>query len=385
MSTSDGFPTGSERKTVDVMPTPERFELWKRDVGEHLGGGERILFERDMQDAADSLRAALSVKREPKWLLACRASWGGFRWKVPPVEYDTWSAAYLAAVDFNKDRLRAKAFMPVPSSLKDWLAASPPEASGSGMQDVTSLVVPHVKHAPPEASGEQLCWYCGERLGPQYVPTDLGPCCSNDCARKLADRPVKPEPLTAALSRAYDNGKADGIALCTLQAEARRVEPEPVAWAEVERLRGALEAIAECLWRGGLDGFDVQDILEGRGILVPGEQTPEWIEEWGEDVVRYVFSWWPDAVPPSAQQEASEKWRDTMTAPKDGTSVLIAGGTYYYDGGMSNQPYPLLGVTIASWDGVAWNGEHGSEYDGEYWYKPTHWMPLPMAPREEKK
>jgi hypothetical protein len=35
---------------------PERFEMWKRDAGEHLEGAERALFERDMQDAADAVR-----------------------------------------------------------------------------------------------------------------------------------------------------------------------------------------------------------------------------------------------------------------------------------------------------------------------------------------
>lgn len=38
--------------TTDKMPLPERFEMWKRDAGEHLKGAERALFERDMQDAA---------------------------------------------------------------------------------------------------------------------------------------------------------------------------------------------------------------------------------------------------------------------------------------------------------------------------------------------
>ena len=77
-------------------------------------------------------------------------------------------------------------------------------------------------------------------------------------------------------------------------------------------------------------------------------------------------------------------WRPIETAPKDGTSVLIAGGTYYYDAGISDQPYPFGGVKVAYWDRDAWNGGYGSEYDGEYWHKPTVWMPLPVAPREEK-
>lgn len=79
-------------------------------------------------------------------------------------------------------------------------------------------------------------------------------------------------------------------------------------------------------------------------------------------------------------------WRTIETAPKDGTGILIAGGTYTYDAGISDAPYEHTGVTIAYWRKGAWCGGYGSEYDGEYWHKPTLWMPLPplpVAPREE--
>lgn len=90
------------------------------------------------------------------------------------------------------------------------------------------------------------------------------------------------------------------------------------------------------------------------------------------------------------QAQKSSPWRLIETAPKDGTEILITGGTYYYDASISAALDPYTGVKIACWEGGAsndadcWNGGYGSEYDGEYWHEPTHWMPLPARPNTEE-
>lgn len=73
-------------------------------------------------------------------------------------------------------------------------------------------------------------------------------------------------------------------------------------------------------------------------------------------------------------------WQAIETAPKDGTRVLICGGTY------GNEDYDRFfifeHVTIAFWH-VKW-GEghwHGDElpgHDSWNWHEPKYWMPLPI-------
>jgi hypothetical protein len=84
------------------------------------------------------------------------------------------------------------------------------------------------------------------------------------------------------------------------------------------------------------------------------------------------------------------KWRPIDTAPRDGTPILVAGGTYVDDGPSTWAiRYPFTGVRIAYWDATpdatgdyeCWNGgPSGSSYDAEFWHEPTHWMPLPDPP-----
>lgn len=87
-----------------------------------------------------------------------------------------------------------------------------------------------------------------------------------------------------------------------------------------------------------------------------------------------------------AELEKALAWQPIETAPKDGTDVLITGGTYWYDAETFQTEYPFSQVKIARhYKGQdEWNGGHGSEYDAEYWHKPTHWMPLPPAPSEAR-
>ena len=74
-------------------------------------------------------------------------------------------------------------------------------------------------------------------------------------------------------------------------------------------------------------------------------------------------------------------WQKIETAPKDGTWVLLSGGTiqYGWDGG--DAPHAVVGQytnerngTITEWHWqFAW---YDGGYYGEY-VNPTHWMPCP--------
>jgi hypothetical protein len=77
-------------------------------------------------------------------------------------------------------------------------------------------------------------------------------------------------------------------------------------------------------------------------------------------------------------------WQPIETAPKDGTPILIAGGTYADDWPPGANPFS--GVTIASFDRMetadefAWQGEKQA-HDVYRYHAPTHWMPLPPPPQ----
>lgn len=78
----------------------------------------------------------------------------------------------------------------------------------------------------------------------------------------------------------------------------------------------------------------------------------------------------------------AEMWRPIEEAPKDGTYVLIAGGTYYNSMSLFNEDYPFEGQAIAKWDDYhrQWRGENSGGHDEYFWHKPTHFMPLPAPP-----
>lgn len=76
------------------------------------------------------------------------------------------------------------------------------------------------------------------------------------------------------------------------------------------------------------------------------------------------------------------QWQPIETAPRDGRSVLVAGGTYSYDAECFPEDRPFDGVWIARCIHTGeWEGPYGSEYDAQYWLKPEWWMPLPDAPQ----
>lgn len=96
----------------------------------------------------------------------------------------------------------------------------------------------------------------------------------------------------------------------------------------------------------------------------------------------------PNLKTPEASMRAAltaalaEIWQDIEDAPKDGSPILIAGGTYYNSMSLFNEDYPFEGRTIAKWDDYhrQWRGENSGGHDEYFWHKPTHFMPLPAPP-----
>lgn len=86
----------------------------------------------------------------------------------------------------------------------------------------------------------------------------------------------------------------------------------------------------------------------------------------------------------SEKESIQSLWQPIETAPKDGTQILVCGGTY----GCDYVPYEFSGtfkgVACAVWDEddyESWS-EAGERPN---WYRPTHWMPLPEPTNQTKK
>lgn len=82
-----------------------------------------------------------------------------------------------------------------------------------------------------------------------------------------------------------------------------------------------------------------------------------------------------------ASQPPAPEWQPIETAPKDGTNILICGGTFDSDDeSYGDMPYP--GVSVAYWDqrrlSPHWHGETRDAHDSWFVHKPTHWMPVPL-------
>lgn len=80
-------------------------------------------------------------------------------------------------------------------------------------------------------------------------------------------------------------------------------------------------------------------------------------------------------------------WQPIKTAPKDGTSILVCGGTFCHDndGSWTADEWPINTPTVAHWskaNGGAWWLGYGHSYNDEMWGKPTYWMPLPEPPND---
>ena len=63
------------------------------------------------------------------------------------------------------------------------------------------------------------------------------------------------------------------------------------------------------------------------------------------------------------------KWQPIETAPKDGAYVLLYVGAICDD------------YAVAYWDGTCWNMGSQEYEGGPEFGAPTHWMPLPEAPK----
>ena len=73
-----------------------------------------------------------------------------------------------------------------------------------------------------------------------------------------------------------------------------------------------------------------------------------------------------------------DKWQPIETAPKDGTRILVTGGTFRREDEDEKRP---AWTAIVWWDSdqrVWWGGYLAQ--DVGVWYEPTHWMPLPEPP-----
>ena len=78
-------------------------------------------------------------------------------------------------------------------------------------------------------------------------------------------------------------------------------------------------------------------------------------------------------------------WQPIETAPRDGTPVLIAGGTLFSDSGMANDSEgefnQLAHASLRL--GTSWDIQNTCSFSSSWVENPTHWMPLPAPPASE--
>jgi len=73
------------------------------------------------------------------------------------------------------------------------------------------------------------------------------------------------------------------------------------------------------------------------------------------------------------------EWQPIETAPKDGTCILVINDN---KGGYYTEPFA---IGVAAYEGSyktrAWYSQ--ACCDGVSYFTPTHWMPLPEAPKDK--
>jgi hypothetical protein len=73
-------------------------------------------------------------------------------------------------------------------------------------------------------------------------------------------------------------------------------------------------------------------------------------------------------------------WQPIETAPRDGTWILLAGGTIDCGWDSEQRPHCVVGQFLAAAQPQCWQfAWYDSGYYGEY-DRPTHWMSLPEPP-----
>ena len=78
------------------------------------------------------------------------------------------------------------------------------------------------------------------------------------------------------------------------------------------------------------------------------------------------------------------EWQPIATAPKDGTWIIVCGGRtdeYDYSNTGVNTARPVVSqydIEDEEWNVCFWDGAWRTGYSS-----PTHWMPLPPAPKGE--
>jgi hypothetical protein len=81
--------------------------------------------------------------------------------------------------------------------------------------------------------------------------------------------------------------------------------------------------------------------------------------------------------------EQQAQWQPIETAPKDGTNVLLFGLWAGEIHGVHDCPSMEIGYFSdgSDYEGFDWVATGGDYYCT--WGKPTHWMPLPDAPKDK--
>lgn len=73
-------------------------------------------------------------------------------------------------------------------------------------------------------------------------------------------------------------------------------------------------------------------------------------------------------------------WKTIDSAPRDGTRILIAGGTFEL--GWDDQIIADH-IEIAFWHTDHWHGPEANAHDEWQKHRPTHWQPLPAPPSHD--